>query len=67
MQTGGRTLHSENNKLITSVVCKKELLEQWKDYVNIPIYKKGDKTILIIKKHPCYPQHTQFYSIFFQG
>jgi hypothetical protein len=42
IQTGGNTLRSEIHKLINCVWNKEELLEQWKESIIIPIYKKGD-------------------------
>jgi len=39
-----RTIHSEIHKLINSIWNKKELPEEWKESITVPIYKKGDKT-----------------------
>jgi hypothetical protein len=41
---GGRIIRSEIHKLIISIWNKEELLEQWKESIIVPIYKKGDKT-----------------------
>jgi hypothetical protein len=41
---GGNTLRSEIHKLINCVCNKKELSEEWKESIIVPIYKKGDKT-----------------------
>jgi len=35
---------SEIPKLINSIWNKEELLEEWKESINVPIYRKGDKT-----------------------
>jgi hypothetical protein len=43
-QTGGKTLHPKIHKFICSTWNKKELPQQWKGYINVPIYKKGYKT-----------------------
>jgi hypothetical protein len=43
LKAGGRTILSEiHNNLICN---KKELPEEWKELVIVPIYKKGDKTL----------------------
>jgi hypothetical protein len=44
IQAGGELLHFEIYKLINSVLGKKELRNQWKEYVIVPVHKKGDKT-----------------------
>jgi hypothetical protein len=44
IKAGGDTLHSEVNKLTCSIWNKKELPQQWKESIIIPIYKMGDKT-----------------------
>jgi sorting nexin-29 len=43
IQARGNTLHSENHKLINCIWSKEELLQQWKESIIVPIYKKGDK------------------------
>jgi len=40
----GRTVSSEIYKLINSIWDKRELPEKWTESINIPIYKKGEKT-----------------------
>jgi hypothetical protein len=40
----GRTIRSEIHKLFNSFGNKKELPEQGKKLIIVPIYKKGDKT-----------------------
>ena len=44
VKPGGRTIHHEIHKLIVSIWNKEELPEEWKESINVPIYKKGDKT-----------------------
>jgi len=44
IEAGGNTLHSEIHKCINSIWYKKELPQQWKESIIVPIYKKGDKT-----------------------
>jgi hypothetical protein len=44
IHTGGNTLRSEIHELINSIWNKEELPQQWKESVNVPIHKKGDKT-----------------------
>jgi len=39
----GSTIRSEIHKLINSIWNKEELLEEWKESIIVPIYKKGDK------------------------
>ena len=45
IKEGGRTIRSEFHKLITYVLNKEELPEEWKESIIAPIYtrKKGDK------------------------
>jgi hypothetical protein len=44
IQAEGNTLRSEIYKLINCIWNKEELPEQWKEYIIVLIYKKGDKT-----------------------
>ena len=44
IKVGGRTLHYEVHKLITSIWKKEELPEDWKGLIIVPIYKEGNKT-----------------------
>ena len=44
IKAGGRTIHSEIQKLINSTWNKEEFLKEWKKSNTVPIYKKGDKT-----------------------
>jgi hypothetical protein len=41
---GGETLWSEIHKLINSIWNKKELPDQWKEPIILPIYMKGNTT-----------------------
>jgi hypothetical protein len=59
IQAGGNTLHSEIHRLINSICNKKELPQQWKESVTVPNYKKGDKTVVILEEHHCYPSYIQ--------
>ena len=43
LKQGGMTIRCANHKLITSI-WNKELPEEWKESIIIPIYKKGDET-----------------------
>jgi hypothetical protein len=44
IKAGGETLYSEIHKFICSIWNKEELPQQWKEYIIIPIHKKGDNT-----------------------
>ena len=44
IKAGCRTICGEIHKLIISMWNKEELLDEWKDSIIVPIYKKGDKT-----------------------
>jgi hypothetical protein len=44
IKAGGETLCSKIHKLICSIWNKKELPQQWKESIIVPIHKKGDKT-----------------------
>jgi len=44
IKVGGKTICCEIHKLIISIWNKEELLEEWKESIIVPIYKKGDKT-----------------------
>jgi hypothetical protein len=43
IQAGDETLYSENHKLIKSIRNKTEFLQQWKEFIIVPIYTKADK------------------------
>jgi hypothetical protein len=43
IQAGGEILLSAIHKLINSVWNKEELLNQWKEYIIVPVHKKRDK------------------------
>jgi len=44
IKEGGRTVCYEIHKLIISICNKKELPEEWKESIILPMYKKGNKT-----------------------
>jgi hypothetical protein len=44
IKAGGETLYSEIHRLIRCICNKEELPQQWKEFIIVPIYKKGDKT-----------------------
>jgi hypothetical protein len=44
----GRSMHSGIHKLINSIWNKEKLPEEWKESIVLPIYKKGDKQIVVI-------------------
>jgi hypothetical protein len=41
IKAGGETLHIKILKLICSI-WNKELPQQWKESINVPVHKKGD-------------------------
>jgi hypothetical protein len=43
IQAGGEMLLSAIDKLVNSIWNKKELPDQWKESIIVPIHKKGDK------------------------
>jgi hypothetical protein len=43
IHAGGETLCYEIHKLVNSIWNKKELPDQWKESIILPIYKKSDK------------------------
>jgi len=44
IKEGGRTIYLEIHKLIISISKKDKLPEDWKEWIIVPIHKKGDKT-----------------------
>jgi hypothetical protein len=44
IEAGGEMLLSAIHKLSNSVWNKEELPDQWKEFIIVPIHKKGDKT-----------------------
>jgi hypothetical protein len=44
LQAGGNILHSEIQQIINSIWNKEELPQQWKEFIIVPTYGKGDKT-----------------------
>jgi hypothetical protein len=63
IKAGGRIIRSEIHTLIISTWNKKELPEQWKESIIVPIYMKGEKTDCS-NYHFC-QLHTKFYPTFF--
>jgi hypothetical protein len=46
IKAGGKTLHSEIQKLINSVRKEEEMPEEWKEWIIVLIHKKGEKNRL---------------------
>jgi hypothetical protein len=44
IEAGGNSLSSEVHKLISSMWNKEVLPQQWKEFIIVPICKKGGKT-----------------------
>jgi hypothetical protein len=44
IKVGVRTFRSETHKLIISICNNEKLIEEWKESISVPIYRKGDKT-----------------------
>jgi hypothetical protein len=44
IQAGGEILHPKIHKLINSIWNKEKLPYQWKEYIFLPVHKKGNKT-----------------------
>jgi hypothetical protein len=42
---------------------KEEFNDQWNESIIVPIYKMGDKTIVIIVGHHCHQIHTKCHRI----
>jgi hypothetical protein len=65
-QAGGKTLRYEIRTLINSIYNKEELHQRWKESITVPIYKKDDKTaVVIIRAYHYYQLYTNFYPISF--
>jgi hypothetical protein len=65
IQSGGNTLHFEIQKLINSIWNKKELPQQWKESIIVPIYKKGDKIDCSNYRGVLLVLCTKYYLVFF--
>jgi hypothetical protein len=65
IQAEGEILRSEIHKLIKSISKKEDLLNHWKESIIVPIYKKGDQTVVIIVGYHYYQFHAKFYLISF--
>ena len=61
IKAGGRTICYEIRKLIYSISKKEELSEDWKESIIVPVYKKSDKTDVIIEAYKFCQLHTKFY------
>ena len=63
IKAGCRTIRCEIHTLIISIWNKKELPEERKESSIVPIYKKGDKQIVLIigAYHFCHLCSTKFY------
>jgi len=63
IQAQSNILRSENKKF-TDSISNKELPQQLKGVITVPIYKNGDKTnIVIIEGHNCYQLHKKCYPV----
>jgi hypothetical protein len=51
IQAGGKMLHSEIYGYINCILNKGKLPWQWKEFIIVPIYKNGNKTVIIIKEY----------------
>jgi hypothetical protein len=61
IQAGGDILLSAIHKLINSVCNKKELPDQWKESIIVPITKRATKlTVIIIVGYLCYELRQKF-------
>ena len=62
IKAGTRTIRCAIHKLIIFIWSKEELPEEWKGSIIVPIYKKGDKQIVVITEayHIC-QVGTKFY------
>ena len=45
IKEGGWTIRSEIHELINSIWNKEELSEEWKEWIIVPTYNKGDKRV----------------------
>jgi hypothetical protein len=64
IKAGGETC-SEIHKLVRSAWNREELPQQWKESFIVPIHKKDDKTVIIIKESPSYQLPKIFYPTLF--
>jgi hypothetical protein len=68
IQAGGESLWSEIHNMISAVWNKEELLDQWKESIIVPVYKRELKLIVVIIIIIAVNFIQQFYSVsFFQG
>ena len=65
IKAGSRTLFHQIKKLIISICNKEGLLEEWKESIIFPIYKKAKKqTVIIIGSYTFCQLRTKFYPTF---
>jgi hypothetical protein len=64
IKAGCVTFYSEIHRFICCIWNKEELPQKWKESIIVPIYKKGNKTVIIIKESPSYQLPTKFYITF---
>jgi hypothetical protein len=60
IKAGAETLCFEIHKLICPIWNKEQLPQQWKEFVIVPIHKKGDMTVIIVEEPPSYQLTTSF-------
>jgi hypothetical protein len=62
IKAGGGRIRSDIHNIIYSISNKKELHEEWRKTIIVPLYKKGDKEIvLIIEAYRFCQLGTKFY------
>jgi hypothetical protein len=61
IQAGGEILLSQIHNLINYIWNKEELHDQKKESNTVPLYKKVDKTLMIIVGYHCYQLHITFH------
>jgi hypothetical protein len=66
IKAGGETLYSETHRLICSILNKKELPQQWKEFLLYQFIRRAIRLIvIIIDESPSYQLPTKFYVTFF--
>jgi hypothetical protein len=58
IQAGGNTSDSKIHKLINSFWNTEKLPQQWKESTIVPIYKKDNRSVVIIEEYHCYQLYT---------
>jgi hypothetical protein len=64
IQAGHKTLHFEIHKCFNSIWNKEELLQQWKEFIIVPVYKMGDNCDIIIEDCIFYQLLAKCHTIF---